>query len=305
MKMPAIATAFVLIAAAVVRAAGPESPGTPIIAVVPDLNHLQKWDDMHGDTADPFWADDDKLYHFTCDGRGFGKQQRNFCFNKLTGPDLLQLQGTLVNSMDEYGKAGQTGPDGATWKVSGQECIDDVFYAFAVRNVYGHQSKDPLMRQTSFNASLINSLDRGLTWTRSAKENYEKPMWPGARFGAPSFVHYGANGGRVARDGADQFVYGISNNGFWNNGDDFILGRVRRGSAASECRRLDVFRRRRRPGRRLMDGRPRAGKADSQPARQTGLDGAGIHPVARAVSYCVVVCHADPEEMVRAAIGDL
>ncbi len=103
MKVPAIATAFVLIAAAVVRAAEPESPGTPIITVVPDLNHLQKWDDMHGDTADPFWADDDNLYHFTCDGRGFGKQQRNFCFNKLTGPDLLHLQGTLVNSMDEYG----------------------------------------------------------------------------------------------------------------------------------------------------------------------------------------------------------
>jgi len=211
------------------RAGEPPPKSTPIAAVVPELDSMQKWNDMAGDTADPFWADDDNLYHFTCDGRGFGKpkQGRNFCFNKLTGPDLLHLTGTLVNSMD-YGKSDETGPDGATWKVTGQECIDGVFYAFAVRNIYGHKSHDPLMRQTSFNASLIKSTDRGLTWTRGVKENYEAPMWPGPRFGGPGFIHYGKNGGQVARDNADKFVYAISNNGFWNGGDDFILGRVRR-----------------------------------------------------------------------------
>ena len=204
------------------------STTVPIVAVVPDLNGLQKWNDMCGDTADPFWADDDQLYHFTCDGRGFGKQPRNFCFNKLTGPDLLHLKGELVNSMDDYGKANATGSDGATWKVTGQECIDGVFYTFVVRNIYGDKSKDPLMRQTSFNASLIKSHDRGLSWTRNAKANYEAPMWPGPRFGAPCFIHYGKNGGQVTRDYADQFVYALSNNGFWNGGDDFVLGRVRR-----------------------------------------------------------------------------
>lgn len=100
-----------------VQAAEPESQTTPIVVVAPELLHLQKWDDMQGDTADPFWAGDDNLYHFTCDGRGFGTQQRNLCFNRLTGPDLRHLRGELVNSMDEYGKAGDTGPDGATWKV--------------------------------------------------------------------------------------------------------------------------------------------------------------------------------------------
>jgi len=130
--------------------------------------------------------------------------------------------------MDEYGKANDTGPDGATWKVCGQECIDAVFYAFVARNVYGDKSKDPLLRQTSFNASLIKSQDHGLTWTRSAKANYDSPMWPGPRFGGPSFIHYGKNGGRVTQDNADKFVYVLSNNGFWNGGDDFILARVRR-----------------------------------------------------------------------------
>jgi hypothetical protein len=215
-----------LVGAALLTAQGWGS--TPIVSVTPDLNSLQKWNDMQGDTADPFWADDDNIYHFTCDGRGFGKQGRNLCCNKLSGSDIYHLTGELVNSMDEYGKTGDTLPDGATWKVTGQECIDGVFYAFVVRNIYGNKSKDPLMRQTSFNASLIKSTDHGKTWTRTAKENYAAPMWVGSRFGAPCFLHYGKNGGQITRDGADKYVYAISNNGFWNGGDDLILGRILR-----------------------------------------------------------------------------
>lgn len=220
--------AAVIAFSAISSEAAPKSDSIPILAVVPDLANLQKWNDMHGDTADPFWADDDNLYHFTCDGRGFGKESRNLCFNKLTGPDLLHLKGELVNSMDEYGEANKTEADGATWKICGQECIDGVFYGFVARNIYGHLSKDPLLRQTSRDSSLIKSTDHGKTWTRTAKENYEKPMWPGGRFGAPGFIHYGKNGGQVTRDNADKYVYAVSNNGFWNGGDDMVLARVKR-----------------------------------------------------------------------------
>ncbi|MFO1490693.1 MAG: hypothetical protein U1F77_03325 [Kiritimatiellia bacterium] len=215
-----------LLAAPSIRSA--TATGGPVRAVVPQLDRMQKWDDMQGDTADPFWADDDNLYHFTCDGRGFGRQQRNISFNQLAGADVEHLVGIPVNSMDEYGKAGAVEADGATWKVTGQECVDGVFYAFVVRNIYGDKSNDPLLRQTSFNASLIKSHDRGKTWTRSAAENYAAPMWPGERFGAPCFIHYGKDGGRVDRDNADRYVYAISNNGFWNGGDDYILGRILR-----------------------------------------------------------------------------
>ena len=189
---------------------------------------MLKWNGMKGDTADPFWADDDYLYHFTCDGPGFGKEGRNLCLNKLTGPDRDHLKGELINSMDEYGKSDEAGPDGATWKICGQECIDGVFYGFVARNIYGNKSKDPLMRQTSFNASLIKSTDHGKTWTRTAKENYDSPMWPGSRFGGAGFFHFGKNGGAVTKDGADKYVYAISNNGFWNGGDDMIVGRISR-----------------------------------------------------------------------------
>jgi len=276
---------------------------TPIMAVVPDFNHLQKWNDMHGDTADPFWADDDNLYHFTCDGRGFGKQKRNFCFNKLTGADQLHLKGELINAMDDYGNAGKTEADRATWKVTGQECIDGVFYAFVVRNIYGDKSLDPLMRQTSFNTSLIKSTDRGLTWTRPAKENYNQPMWPGTRFGGPCFIHYGKNGGAVTRDGADKFVYTLSNNGFWNGGDDYILGRVRRAdlpklNAADWMYFIG--------GDGLSDSSWTKDLAKAKPIlAQVRLDRAGVHSGPEPLSDHDLVHHAHVEEMVRAATDDI
>ena len=59
-------------------------------------------------------------------------------------------------------------------------------------------------------------------------ENYARPMWPGWRFGAPFFIDYGKNGGSIGREGAAEFVYATSTNGFWNDGDSYILGRVPR-----------------------------------------------------------------------------
>lgn len=204
------------------------NPSGSITDIALDLKSIHKWDNSNGDTWDPFWADDDNLYAFNCDGRGFGTQPRNLAFNMLQGDSPDTLVGSLVNSMDEYGKAGKKGADNATWKACGQECIDSVFYAFVSRNTYGRDSGDPLLRQTAANSSLIKSADKGKTWTRSAAENYANPMWPGPHFGAPFFIHYGKNGGSVTRDGADRYVYATSTNGFWNDGDYYTLGRIER-----------------------------------------------------------------------------
>jgi hypothetical protein len=206
---------------------------TPITEVFMDLNEIHKWNRSNGDTWDPFWADDGSLYAFNCDGRGFGTNRRNLAFNQLQGNHPHTLVGRMVNSMDEYGTAGQKEADNATWKACGQECIDSVFYAFVSRNVYGRDSGDPLMRQTAAGSSLIKSKDRGRTWTRSAAENYRNPMWPGRSFGAPFFVHYGQNGGEVTQDQADRYVYALSTNGFWNDGDSYVLGRVERAKLAN------------------------------------------------------------------------
>jgi len=153
MSTPATYLPLILLLAAslAINAQPPQTNSTAIMAVEPDLSDIAKWNDSNGDTADPFWADDDNLYHFMCDGRGFGTRSRNLSFNKLTGKDLLSLKGELVNSMDEYGTNGASmngtaKNDGANWKVTGQECIDGVFYAFVARNQYGNHSKDPLLR---------------------------------------------------------------------------------------------------------------------------------------------------------------
>jgi hypothetical protein len=201
---------------------------TAIGDVMPDLERRHKWDQSNGDTWDPFWADDDNLYAFNCDGRGFGNVARNLAFNKLTGTRPELLAGQMINTMDEYGVAGKKEADNATWKVCGQECIDSVFYAFVSRNVYGKDSGDSWLRQTAYNSSLIKSHNRGLSWQRDAKANYASPMWPGPKFGAPFFIHYGKNGGQVSQDGADEYAYAVSTNGFWNDGDSYVLGRVRR-----------------------------------------------------------------------------
>jgi hypothetical protein len=204
------------------------SASTGIAAVFLDLHRIHKWDASNGDTWDPFWADDDSLYAFNCDGRGFGQSGMNLAFNKLAGDSPEAIVGSQVNSMAEYGKGGQKEADNATWKACGQECIDGIFYAFVSRNTYGSDSHDSLTRQLAANASLIKSMDRGRTWTRTARENYDKPMWPGKKFGAPFFVHYGRNGGRMHKDASMEYVYACSTNGFWNDGDSLILGRVQR-----------------------------------------------------------------------------
>ena len=195
-----------------------------------DIDKIHKWDASMGDTWDPFWADDGNLYAFNCDGRGFGPKAMNLAFNRLSGDSPSSLTGTQVNEMDEYGVSSKKGPDNATWKACGQECIDNVFYAFVSRNVYGSDSNDPELRQLAINSSLIKSTDRGLTWKRSAQENYDRPMWPGSRFGAPFFIHYGRNGGQISVDSANEYVYAASTNGFWNDGDSLVLGRVKRSS---------------------------------------------------------------------------
>ena len=213
----------------VLHASQPQPSETkPVAEIFLDLHRIHKWDTSNGDTWDPFWADDGNLYAFNCDGRGFGKTGMNLAFNRLVGESPDSLVGAQVNQMDEYGKGSQKGPDNATWKVCGQECIDNTFYAFVSRNTYGSDSKDHLLRQLAMSSSLIKSTDRGLTWTRSAQENYDRPMWPGSPFGSPFFIHYGQNGGQVSRDEARDYVYAISTNGFWNDGDSLILGRVKR-----------------------------------------------------------------------------
>ncbi len=188
--------------------------------------------DNGGDTWVAAWADDDNLYSPSDDTGGFHHAANaNISFNHLTGSDPLKLSGNTVNPMRDYGKGAEHGPDGCTWKSSGCTSLDGILYWVVARHRYGEDSGDPYRRQPAQNASIIKSTDYGRTWSRPVRENYEHPMFPGRRFATPYFVEYGRS--RADVDNSGQYVYAISNNGFWDCGDDMVLGRVLRSKIAS------------------------------------------------------------------------
>ena len=183
--------------------------------------------DSEGDTWTPTWASNGHLYSPSNDTTGFrGGPKVNIAFNRIDGNDPFHLDGITVNPMLEYGKESERGPDGCTWKSSGCACIDGVLYWVVARHKYGQESGDPHRRQTAQNASIIKSTDFGRTWIRSALVNYRAPMFPGRRFATPYFIEFGRDG--LSPSNVGNYVYAVSNNGFWDCGDDMIVGRVAR-----------------------------------------------------------------------------
>jgi hypothetical protein len=173
------------------------------------------------------WADDGNLYSPSDDTAGFHHgAHANIAFNRISGNDPRNLSGTTVNPMTDYGKGGEEGPDGCTWKSSGCTSLGGVLYWVVARHRYGEKSGDPHRRQPAHDASIIKSTDLGRTWTRPVRQNYDHPVFPGSRFATPYFVEYGRTRGDI--DNAGQYVYALSNNGFWDCGDDMVLGRVQR-----------------------------------------------------------------------------
>ena len=184
-----------------------------------------------GDTWDPTWCDDDILYTPANDTSGFFcDERRNIAFATVTGNDVNNLIGENVNLMDDYGGHAEKKKDNCTWKSSGAIYIDGTIYFAVGRHCYGFESGDYNKRQTVRCASIIKSNDGGKTWTPGEDKSYNEPMF-GSEFGTPYFIHYGKNydtSFAPKEDMADKYVYAISNNGFWDNGDSYILGRVRK-----------------------------------------------------------------------------
>jgi len=180
-----------------------------------------------GDSWDPTWSQDDALYSAVNDGAGFGTLKRNIGFNRISGSDPRTLTGQLQNIMDEYGEMNAPSAiDGRNWKSGGSISIDGTLYLSIGMDRY--VDADFGGRQTRVNSSIIKSSDHGLKWSRPMEENRDRPMFPGMRFATPFFIHFGKEYAAATVDKADRYVYATSNNGFWDNGDNYILGRVSR-----------------------------------------------------------------------------
>ena len=186
----------------------------------------------NGDVWTTTWADDDELYSVADDTSGF----RNACDSNLavhrisgTPPDV---QGFTVNPMAEYGKCCERKQDNASWKASGLTCVDGVLYLAVSRHYYdgvgdtGAESARHFWVQETWDASIVKSTDHGQTWSPAPKLGHA--MFPGRLFSNPFFVQYGKDG-KAEADGAHQYVYAVSNDGSWNNGNWMTMGRVSRG----------------------------------------------------------------------------
>lgn len=201
------------------------------------LGAYKKYENSVGDTWDPAWAGDGNLYSPGNDGSGWNKAcSSNLFFNKTSGEDFLNLNGETVNGLPEYGGWAFTGTDECTWKSAGCISVDGVLYLSIARHRYGRLPGDPYGRQIADRASIIKSSDYGVTWSRSETENRNQAMFKGQRFATPYFIYYGKDSAAPAIDHADKYIYATSNNGFWCNGDNYILGRVER----SKLGRLDA-----------------------------------------------------------------
>jgi len=192
--------------------------------------------DNAGDTWMPAWTISGDLYSPSNDTKGFHQAgSGNLMFSQILGEDPHKLTGETVNTMSDFRKANEKGTDGCTWKSSGCVAVDGALYLLVARHKYGENSGDAMRRQTVKNASIIRSANGGKTWVPSAQEVEDNPMFPGAQFAAPYFINYGQDGKEALADQSDHYIYGLSNNGFWDNGDSVILGRVLRSKLPLLC----------------------------------------------------------------------
>jgi len=135
----------------------------------------RRYEETFGDTWISAWGDDE-VYLVSDDSRGFGQAknaERNWMIHRLSGTNPLQLVGTTINTMDEYGLRNQpngelgcgasAAQDGRAWKANGITCIDGVIYVAISKYDYPWRNKKLIdMRQTAADASIIKTIDHGL-----------------------------------------------------------------------------------------------------------------------------------------------
>lgn len=187
------------------------------------LGKAIRYPESHGDIWTSTWADDGNLYSISDDTQGFDKAcNSNLAFHRIEGGIPPELHGITVNPMKQFGGWAEANPeDLADWKACGVASIDGVLYMSVSRNL---MQESPWIQQT-WDASIIKSTDHGRTWSEPPSLNHA--MFPGRVFSTPFFVQYGKDGSG-GRDGADKYVYAVSNDGAWNNGNWMTLGRVLR-----------------------------------------------------------------------------
>ena len=189
-----------------------------------EIGDATRYPESHGDLWTATWADDSNLYAASDDTQGFDKAcSSNLAISRIVGNMPPEIHGVTINPMKAFGGWGEIRrEDGAMWKACGLTSVEGVLYLSVSRHL--NPDYHPWIQQT-WDATIIKSTDHGRTWSPPPQLN--RAMFPGRTFSTPFFVQYGKDG-QGAKDGPDQFVYAVSNDGAWNNGNWMTLGRVRR-----------------------------------------------------------------------------
>jgi hypothetical protein len=166
---------------------------------------------------------------------------RDIAIVSMKGSSPDHLQASTVNCMISFGvRGGGRSPDGCSWKTGGITRVGNVVYlavARQLRRCSAGRSAHGL--QPSFDASIIASTDGGHTWTNpwgvtgrqgsapawNPKAHRYRAMFAGQQFSAPFFIQYGPGNTHTA-DGADKYLYAVSNDGYAYNGNYLHLARV-------------------------------------------------------------------------------
>lgn len=168
---------------------------------------------VRGDTYPMTWAADDNIYTSAGDP-AWGETVDGLDIERITGgPTDYTI--TKVNSMNDYVGFGGNGV-----KPSGMICINgDLFLAF--QNML--RTRVPpfsLTSQHGSDAQIVYTTNGGWFWVPTLA-TIREPMFPGHKFGGPSFINFGRNNANAR----DAFVYAVSSDQ-WDNGSNLRLGRV-------------------------------------------------------------------------------
>jgi len=194
-------------------------PRSKVIKGIKWLTDNQRYVASHGDVWSNTWADDDMMYCVADDTFGINKSNNsNLAVYKVTG-QAPGHQIELVNPMHMYGPLGYY--DGyASWKATGMVSVDGVLYMGVSQQSSAYQYVDNVQR--AFDGSIIKSNDHGVRW--STKPVPGHAMFPCLGFPTPFFVEFGKD----YQDAIDDYVYAVSNDGTWNNGNFMTLRRCPR-----------------------------------------------------------------------------
>jgi hypothetical protein len=173
---------------------------------------------IRGDTFPMTWAEDDIIYTSAGDPIWCGDDDGLDTEKFVGGP--LDYKIIRTSNMRDY-----VGWGGWGQKPTGMICVQGILY-LAVQNMMGfkppaHGGKS----QHGSDVAIIHSIDKGQNWRPKMSEMNSWPskgvMFPGCKFGGPSFVQFGQNN----QGAVDNFVYAVSSDQ-WDNGSEMRLGRV-------------------------------------------------------------------------------